>query len=423
MITMKIRSIWWLNPYALLGVTAILVLFAFFTTNESYLTLYSEQKFVNLEYVLLAGLILILMAFGIFCGRQGYRQSALRKVGSKREVVSDRVYVACDIVVAITLLADLIWIGNFTRIYGFSALVSLFSPQSLSANVGVYRGDSGSISGITTFTEFGVVAMALLPIVIKSSDDKKSKRAVFQAALLIVLAVLRSLINSERLAIIELLVPFGISWVALSNRKKTTLMNLIPLFAVLGLAITFGIFEYSRSWLRHYVLLMDSFPEFVITRLTGYYTTAINNEAMFFAKGEISWIPYWSFLWFWSLPGMDTVYSAISNPNIDSLYHSMLAIFSNPEFTNQGGLLTYWSDFSWFGLTIYPIFGYLIGKFYGEFLRGSWSGQIVYPYIVLLLLELPRHFYLSENRGFLAVVALVLVFFLTSRPVNKSKIE
>ena len=94
--------------------------------------------------------------------------------------------------------------------------------------------------------------------------------------------------------------------------------------AVVMLVILFGAFEYSRSWLRFYSSVYDSFPEFIISRITGYYTNAINTECMYLSYSDMAVIPYRSIEWLWDIPGLSGLYDAIAPANVTQTFSSVL---------------------------------------------------------------------------------------------------
>ena len=70
------------------------------------------------------------------------------------------------------------------------------------------------------------------------------------------------------------------------------LASLAPFVGVVGLVIFFGATEYLRSWGTYYQYHSRGFLEFVVTRVTTYYFTALNNGAGLLAM--LDW-PTWQF--------------------------------------------------------------------------------------------------------------------------------
>lgn len=390
---------------------------------NSYVVEYSSRKWITAGYMGLCFLALFLLWAGVFFGRNGELRK--RTVQVKRDLEAGRVLRAFWVVTMACLLAYAIWYVRFISLHGIGGFLSAFNADELSRNMYVYRSNSGSIPGVTSFTEFGVVS-AILGAYCLNSDDLDRKRARNVIAVLfvvLVFAYIRARLNSERLAVIELLVTFAVAWMGTSKKPITAVDRWLPLAAVAALVMVFGAFEYSRSWLTHYINYYDSFWDFITMRLFGYYTNASNTEAMYVANGVTSIVPYWSIQWFWQMPGMDAVYSAVAPVDVPLVYGTLLSVLANPEFNNPGGVLTFYKDFWAFGFPLYFLLGYLVGKAYGKFRRGELVGLALYPVFFLMLAELPRYFYLGVNRGFVVMIGLFLFWLIAVYQRNEQHVR
>jgi len=176
-----------------------------------------------------------------------------------------------------------------------------------------------------------------------------------------------------------------------------------PLIAVAGIVILFGGAEYFRSW-RFYQDRFDSFTEFTVWRLSGYYTTAHNNGAMAMTVRG-SWpMPYYTLEQFWRFPlivGSPLSYAAINGIDPDDVHMATLARFGTPELNNEGGLFAPAIDFGWLGYcAFWALYGFVAGRLHRGFLSGSLLGLLFFPLLFLSLLESPLLLYLSSVRSF-----------------------
>lgn len=411
---------WWISPFAPLIIVFLLVLISFFQSSSAYVNEYKSNKWISSEYVVIAALLLITVALGCYFGKNGKERYYLQQ--KQKPLNRRRLLTAFWIITAICLIAYTIWFANFARLHGLSAFLSVFSTNALASNMYDYRLNSGSISGITTFTEVGVIAFVIGAMLIQSesltrSDQRKIKLLLI---IMILLSIERALLFSERIAVIELIVPFAIVWFCSSKKELGFWDKWIPVLAIVTLMVVFAIFEYSRSWLTHYHSYYNSYLDFISIRLFGYYTNAFNTEAMFVRFGDTSWLPYWSVQWFWQIPGMSSVYSSVADPNIAEQYSSLLKFYANAEYNNPGGVLTFFKDFSWFGIFPNFIFGYLIGRAYSGIRHSDPLSLMMFPVFYLTLLEMPRYFYLGVNRGFVVVITILLVMLICGREKNLS---
>ena len=110
-------------------------------------------------------------------------------------------------------------------------------------------------------------------------------------AVIMILAVFRAVLNSERLAVLELLVPaFVVLLQTLPDRVLTQarmrMVALAPMWAPCLLLGGFTASEFLRSWSNFYADRQPSLVSFAAGRLTGYYVTAANNSAIFIERLE-----------------------------------------------------------------------------------------------------------------------------------------
>ena len=414
------RKTWWLNPLSVYTFLMVVVLTSYNMTEYQYRVVYSSNKYISLGYV-----TLYMSSFFFFA--LGYAASKRYKLGkshmiavmfSEEEANLNSIYKGYKILFFICLLSYIIWYANFIRLNSFSILISFKSLASISNVMYIMRNNSGRIPGITTFTEVGMIVLPLGVYIIEKIKNKLVQKSIKKQIILIfLLATFRALAFSERVALLELLVPTIIMLIAL--RKKSKRMDFMiffgPLMAVVMLVILFGAFEYSRSWLRFYSSVYDSFPEFIISRITGYYTNAINTECMYLSYSDMAVIPYRSIEWLWDIPGLSGLYDAIAPANVTQTFSSVLNTYGNPEYNNPGGILAFVVDFGIFFPVFEIIFGFLVGRVYKLFLHGNIFGMVIYSYIYVALLELPRYFLLGSSRSFCVFVGILIILFKTKK--------
>lgn len=420
--TKRKNAVWWLTPTFLIVLNLLIGLVAFMQSGRSYVVEFGSRKWIDLSYLLICGVFLLVLAAGVWFGRNGLKARFRNGRCIPRMLNRKRMGTAFFVVTGICIMAYLIWFTNFARMYGIRSFAYAFNTSALSSNMYLFHAENGSISGVTTFTEFGVIS-AVLGALLLNFDDVPSltKRRIKELLVLVlILSYFRATLFSERLAIIELVVPFAIAWFGVSCKPLTALERWIPLLAVAILVLFFGLLEYSRSWLTHYVNYYDSFWDFILMRVFGYYTNAANVEAMYIHNGVTSWLPYYSIQWLWQMPGMGDFYSSIADPDVGALYNHLLRTLVNPELNNPGGVLTFYKDFSWFGLLFEFVFGYLLGRFYEGYRAGSPLHLIMYSVFFLTMIELPRYFYLGVNRGFIVVVCVIVVMFVCGGEAGKN---
>lgn len=413
---MRTKKIWWLNPVGIYGLLLILVVYAYNVKDTRYIAIYRTTKYITTKY-----LILYFACFLLFVIGYNFAKRYIVVFGNKTRIsISLFDYKAIDwkemirtyyVLYTLTIFAYIIWFVNFGLNGGISQLMLLSNLGNLNYTLQLIHRNSSHISGITTFTELGIVVVALAIMLIKNLDDIHTKNKIRRSLILIIfLSVIRAFVFSERLALIEVLVPIGISllenW---DGHSHKVLIRLLPILGVISLLLIFGLLEYGRSWSNHYHDYYESYAEFTIDRVSGYYINAINTECAYLTEATPSILPYRTFEWFWKLPFMNTVYAAIAPINVAEKYTSVLATSVNPEFNNPGGMLVFMTDFGLFFPIFYIIYGFFVGRIYVRFLDGDLFGICVYPCIYLTMLELPRFFMLGQSRGLCILLGAIYV--------------
>jgi hypothetical protein len=325
----------------------------------------------------------------------------------------------------LAVIGYLIWIG-----------LAIQRGMTLTSAVGVLTGEKGAmydarftylptVGGVTTLTEFGSAA-AIFGAILGTNTGWAMVRS--RLGLILGLAVLRALLNSERFAIIELVVPFLVAAVPawylgsrpLSKRTRI-LIAVAPLIGMVALLFVFTGFEYFRSWSNYYAGRDQNLLEFGVMRLLGYYVTSFNNGGYLLHRLEPLHAPYFSLHFLWGFPLTSPIIKRLfTDPILDStdkwFYFPFLESDANLEFNNADGMLFPLMDFGVAGGLIYWFaIGLACGLLYYLYCHKTPLGLMVYPIVYLGLLEVPLALYWGEGRAFpsqmlLAVAPLILWF-------------
>ncbi|GAB2597934.1 oligosaccharide repeat unit polymerase [Microlunatus antarcticus] len=269
------------------------------------------------------------------------------------------------------------------------------------------------VAGLTTFTQVGIAYVIVAALLLKQQRSAKVLRRV---VLVVFLGLLRALFLSERLALIELAVPvvavvFAVG-TPVRRRSRQVLLQLGPVLFLPLVIGAFGVFEYFRSWVFYSALKQQSFLEFMLDRLAGYYATAYNNGALALqAAHGIPRLPYQSVEVLWTAPGVGALdlYGRLSYHISPTSYDTLLMQHANPEFNSPGGLAIPFLDYGTVGGFVFLLLvGSLIGLVYRELRDGTSWATLLYPLLVTGLFELPRYLYWAQGRITPALLGLVL---------------
>lgn len=416
----KVRSgytIWWMNPtYIGLFVLGIVILGAYFIPAQSYSSYYRVTKFidgVNIWYCVWPALCFVIGSVVASVATKGMAPSRVFEETITRRDGFMRFSIVA--LFALTMFGYAIWYALIVK-NGFTPTLFL----------NVLKGEPGAIyritenfekmTGVTSFTNFSI-PFTMLAVYYQCLR----KQRTFLPMLLIVglLTLMRSIFFSERLAILEILVPALIIYltVRLKHGRKLPLVNAYPIIALVFLVGFFGVSEYFRSWVSYYVHVYPSFWEFMVTRFFGYYVTALNTGILYIEQLGFQSIPfpYFTLEWLWKFPGLSLEgYPGIYGIRAEEGMRNALETLGNPEFNNPSGLLLPYHDYGFAGALVFWLFvGFFSGLLYTYFQKGHTFGMIIYPIWMVGILEIPRYFYFSSGRFFpcwivLAVFALVV---------------
>ena len=417
----SLQWIWWLHPALLFAlVVGGTFLVAAMQSDAAY-RLYGTPKYVTAEHVLLA--FAAIAAFGT-----GYQlsQSTGRIPHATPRRIHRVVRYAFWLTMLLTLVGYAAWlmvaVRNGLTLGMLREFLTTDDPEvweTLSKEVFV------SWKGVTTASQFAVAAV---PLGVWLYFDGE-RALIWPLTLLVALAAVRAIAFSERLAVIELLLPIvviGLRTCLLGKPvSKLTRRGLqfAPLLGLAGLLVFFGGSEYLRSW-RYYQHEFDSFADFTLWRMAGYYSTAHNNGAMALQTQPPYPLPYATIRSIWLIPGLSTTplgYQNITGIDPAERHEQMLEQFGTPELNNEGGLFQPALDFGLGGFLLFWLAsGFISGRLYRHYLVGTLAGLTMYPLIIIAILETPRFLYLCYTRALPGLVVLGIVLWLARRPASSA---
>lgn len=409
-------SIWWLHPGALLTTVGGLVFAAAWGLPA---TLYESQwrsaKYFDDTTLFLGMAAILLFAFGVAMSRPLARAGE-DNANWANDVDWPRTVTLFRVCTRLCYTGYVIWVG-----------AAISRGANLDLVKGVLTGEKDmsylmkdtyliTLGGLTTLTQFGIAAV-ILGCVLACAGYWQTVRMPLLTML--VLAAVRAVFNSERLAVIELVVPAAVLMLQLPKatlqlrREYPAVFHAVPFAAAIGVFLMFTGSEYLRSWVNFYADRSDSIWEFAAARLFGYYVTAANNSAFLLNHPEaLGNAPYFTVLFLWRFPVLNSVmrdlFPGMMIENRDR-FADILEAGTNPEFNNNGGLLLPYVDFDVFGGMVYWLAaGLICGWVYRRFRRNQLSGLLFYPILLLSLLEAPRIIYWAEGRVIPAFAMLLL---------------
>lgn len=409
----RARSLWWLSPAgALLLLVPGTLLLTFYLDDADFRLFYRATKSVPGDHLLLlAAAVALLGAVATFVARIPRRRpgTALLPGGL---AVPRTLRRSAEVLFWLTVAGYVAFAAT-----GASRGVTLSQVLQLLLSQNAYEGnlkdEFAGVAGITTLTQCGIAFVVVATYVLLRVRDR---RLLLQVGVVLLLSLVRSFVNSERLALIEVAVPL-VAVVAMAARHSAVPARRLaaraaPVVLAPLLLALFALFEYSRSWTFFSTRTDQPFPVFAAVRLAGYYATSYNNGYLQLEHATYPGrLPRESVSFFWEAPFVSQLglYDLLgTTPPTTS--QDVLARYANPEFNNLGGITAPMVDFGVLGGLVYlALLGAVIGLLYRGFREGTVVGALLYPVALTGLLELPRYLYLAQGRVVPAVLGLAVV--------------
>jgi hypothetical protein len=418
-------GLWWLSPAVIpLVIGAAAIMPTALVGDVKFRALWRTPKEITPDTLMLFGFGAVALAFGALIG---FALSPLPRLRSSPWPSLD--------VDALGLLRRASTFLTATTIAGYVGFVYLIARSGLTpaqlfagseANGGASVKDAiGTIPGVTTLTQLGVGAVVVSATLLV---QQYSRIELVKMLVVVGLAVPRAYIYAERLAILELVLPITVVFAAkmsVGGRIRRIVARAFPVGGIVLVVVVFGAFEYSRSWTYYRAHGETSFVSFALSRLAGYYVTALNNGQIIL--NHVDWPgrwPYDTFEGLWSAPGIENLalYQRIGghlppyNKSNTAPYNDALAHFGNPEFNNPSGYVGPFIDYGWLGGLIWLlVIGVVAGFLYQQFCSARYLGLLLYPVFFIGLAELPRYIYWVQGRAIYTWIALLAITVLLAR--------
>lgn len=254
------------------------------------------------------------------------------------------------------------------------------------------------VKGLTTLTQLGPFILITATVCLYMS-----RRRYYYVILLVVfvLSLIRVVYFAERLAFMELLVPFLVLRIRLylsSLRIKRWLMAGVILFLAVWST------ELIRSHPRY---MQYSSMEYLCYKLFAYFSSGMNN---FLAYVDFSnaflpkdFLPH-------LLEGVYNFANISTHARKTIVY--ILSNVLTPEYTTFNGMGYIYMDFGLGGIPVLFILGFISYLLFSQFKKGTPLGLFTYPIIYLTIMDSFRIIYLSLPRGLLSFIVILLVLML-----------
>ncbi len=389
---------WWCRPsWMLLG--ASIPALTLFSLSNPDLSLALAQHFYGMRDFLLALACLLVLAVGATFGESSLPEQIKKRLFGRSHslnanlpsrLAENLLSTRFDaFLLGVFIVAHLIFFRNF---FLHPSLIT----GVLSGNLEL-KHDFKTIPGVTTWTQIALVLGMIRGM--RWAGTLPGKVRLFSLFHLIFFGTLlvRAVLWSERLALIEGAIPFFLGalprLVTMGGSPGRIILRGLPLLLPLAAFVLFISFEYFRSW-QYYSGFYSSIFEFGWRRLYTYYFEAMNTGAAILQVGGF----YDGIAWPISFRAHEQIY--------DGLYLGTLDV----EYNNPGGIHYVASRLG--NVVLWPVL-FLFGVWQGLTWRAYIEGRffaLFYPITFLGLMEILRiPYWFGENRVVPASVVVILI--------------
>lgn len=411
------RTYWWASPgwvSLLLMVPISLIVAAM--PKRAYLEFDHVRQFFAGDQLLAA--LAALIAFSAGCGIVGYvtRSARRQKSGTappsrlmhshyrRVMLVVGLVAFAGNIAVVLPILADPGLVIAFLS--GKASVFALLKERTL------------QIPGLTSVSNIAALFAALYALKSKIADRPLDWFDHGFAGMVFFAVLLRAVFNSERLAIIEVVLPVGIVWFGTVGTRWRAWVSLAPILGIVGMIALFAVTEYFRSW-TYYRYYYDDYTEFVLSRIWGYYLTALNNGAGLAELYDPTFDGTYTMNWFYRFPLFPWVKAD------EPTFWEFAFQFATEEFNNTSGIFAPIHDFgAVFGILMWFFLGVISGRIHDGYVQGKFQYMMIHPTWMIGVYEILRLFYWGSSKYFptLIVTIAIVVFMVRHRAVATAPI-
>jgi hypothetical protein len=321
---------------------------------------------------------------------------------------------ATNILLGLFIAGYVVWAWSAHR-HGFTVGLALATLRGAAGANYQARADLATVPGLSTLTEVGPVLVAALVLLWRCGV-----RRYAVLALVLALSCVRAVLNSERISLIEVVLPIVLvivmtqpPRVGSTTRRRPWLVAayLAAPFMILGL---FALTERSRTWNSHYSRIYPgNLIQFSLDRIWGYYATAADNGAVYRDfRAPALHFPDLTLQALTHAPGISELIKVAGVPiGTDQVWSQTLALYANPEFNNPSSFLPIIGEIGIpLALCLFAAWGLLMGALYQHARGGDVAALVAVAGLSLGLLELARYPYYSSGRFVPAALAAWIVW-------------
>lgn len=381
------------SPLHLFGITNLLIIVPFFTSPDVEI-LGQRYWYISSGYFPIIATGLLGTYTGLIIARV-MRFSSVTPAKYELSVSDLSMTLVMDkfakITFVIALLGYLVWIATDFR--GWTSINNLSHLET--------------IPGLTTLTQFMPISLATFYFLFRAQYNSKLVKIAIPMGL--VLTFIRSFVNHERLALLECIVPIAVVFFLTQHRILRFRLHRLYIGSLFGIYILFSASEYFRSWQYYRNTIDESFFVFSFFRLINYYSTALNNGAVYLElHNQISSLPIYSANFVWNFPILGTYLQDLMEKVQTNLTWSQVlkSTMGTDEFNNISPYFLVVGELGIVGAyCVFTALGYVVSRLHKTIISQRSTTIPIYACWVIGILELPRIFWFGSGRALPTILA------------------
>lgn len=390
-----------------------------------YTPLFTYEKYISLNAILNYCLFFILILTAAFivekirlvakkpCTPEEFQ---LERSGARGKAI----FREAMILAVIAMAAQLLWIARMIALKGIGPLIQLVVVDQDFETFKLSVVNKTTLSGVTTLTQLGILAAGMYAVYV---FGLKQKGSVLIWLFILFPGVIRGLFFSERLALMEVVIPVII--VAVFFGKIRLSLTKIIMGAVTFICF-FSIAEGLRSY-SYYAktgVAQGGIYAYGFNRFADYISSSVNHSmAMVDLAHRVIGFPQLLFSSVLSVvagdPNSNIGVMTGSREGQQAFLNVKSSIYSAPDYTNMGFFGSIFQDAGYLYIFYAILFGTIIGLAYKGLRSYELSWIVVYPIIFISILESYRIPYLFDVRAFYPLLYMVVRYFILSYSAHK----
>lgn len=399
-----------------------LLLFYVVASESSFAAEFDSVKALSWTGFTFFALALLSFAAGAKVGDDGARRAPPRRLSAAEDSITPAqrrsLAVLVEAALLLSVVAYVLWFTRgIIRAGGVTEFFEIWRSDPHEVKAAILT----TIPGVTTLTQ---LAVAAIPLAIAFKLVRRGSAIRVLVIVVLLLAIVRTVLFNERLALVELLLP--IAFILAAPRKVT--VPRVVVYAILLVLAVITLFA-ATELRRTYAYTNDFSPSTVTTRFFGYYLTSVNNgmavvdeypaRTPFYSSGEFLWkLPAVGDLRVDHLPGVGTVslrYADAFGIEPETFWPEAFAAqglsYEFNVFTTPGYLA---ADFGWAGLAGIFVIGLISGRLYRRSEQSTFH-LALYAVWLVGLFELMRILYFTNTRVLPAYLVFIAAYIVVRR--------